>query len=781
MQKRKRLFWFGAIVIILAGLYYSALPAELFHTPYSYVLEDSEGNLLSASVAADGQWRFPLTQHVSDKFAKAVVLFEDKRFYRHYGVDVLALARAIRQNLKAGKVISGGSTLTMQVIRLSRKASRTYLEKIIEIILATRLELSYSKDEILNLYASHAPFGGNVVGIEAAAWRYFGRSPEQLSWAEAATLAVLPNAPSLIHPGKNRQALLKKRNNLLLRLHASGYLDDLDLQLALEEPLPEKPVDFPQMARHLLDRSRFENPTTYRIRSTLQESLQRRTEQIAYDHARRLQANKIYNVAVLVAEVNSGRVLAYVGNAVADDSDDHGRQVDIVRSPRSTGSILKPFLYAAMLDEGKILSKTLLPDIPVMINGFAPKNFSLTYDGAVPADEALVRSLNIPAVHMLREYRYEKFYDLLKRLGMTTLSQPPDHYGLSLIVGGAEGTLWDITAMYASMARVLNNPPDKRYLSSDYRPLHYTTIEQRAKDQPESSGYLSASSIYQTLEVLTELGRPGEERGWKIFSSTQRIAWKTGTSYGFRDGWAVGLTPRYVVGVWTGNAGGEGRPGLTGIEAAAPVLFDVFNTLPVSPWFAMPYSEMQQIAVCKSSGMRLSDACQYSDTLWVGRRGLETKACLFHKWVHLSKDHKHRVHLGCAEASEMVTVPWFVLPPVQEHYYTRRKMSYRSLPPFITACQPSQGIALMDWVYPRDGAKIYIPRQLSGEPGKAVFELSHRQREAVVYWHLDGEFMGITQKSHQIAVNPGPGNHILQVFDEQGQELACRFTVISSR
>lgn len=781
MQKRKRLFWFGAIVIILAGLYYSALPAELFHTPYSYVLEDSEGNLLSASVAADGQWRFPLTQHVSDKFAKAVVLFEDKRFYRHYGVDVLALARAIRQNLKAGKVISGGSTLTMQVIRLSRKASRTYLEKIIEIILATRLELSYSKDEILNLYASHAPFGGNVVGIEAAAWRYFGRSPEQLSWAEAATLAVLPNAPSLIHPGKNRQALLKKRNNLLLRLHASGYLDDLDLQLALEEPLPEKPVDFPQMARHLLDRSRFENPTTYRIRSTLQESLQRRTEQIAYDHARRLQANKIYNVAVLVAEVNSGRVLAYVGNAVADDSDDHGRQVDIVRSPRSTGSILKPFLYAAMLDEGKILPKTLLPDIPVMINGFAPKNFSLTYDGAVPADEALVRSLNIPAVHMLREYRYEKFYDLLKRLGMTTLSQPPDHYGLSLIVGGAEGTLWDITAMYASMARVLNNPPDKRYLSSDYRPLHYTTIEQRAKDQPESSGYLSASSIYQTLEVLTELGRPGEERGWKIFSSTQRIAWKTGTSYGFRDGWAVGLTPRYVVGVWTGNAGGEGRPGLTGIEAAAPVLFDVFNTLPVSPWFAMPYSEMQQIAVCKSSGMRLSDACQYSDTLWVGRRGLETKACLFHKWVHLSKDHKHRVHLGCAEASEMVTVPWFVLPPVQEHYYTRRKMSYRSLPPFITACQPSQGIALMDWVYPRDGAKIYIPRQLSGEPGKAVFELSHRQREAVVYWHLDGEFMGITQKSHQIAVNPGPGNHILQVFDEQGQELACRFTVISSR
>ncbi len=779
------MFWPAAIGIIVAGLYYSALPVQLFRTPYSYVLEDRDGNLLSATVAADGQWRFPLIQHVPEKFAKAIVLYEDKRFYQHFGVDVLALARAIRQNLKAGKVVSGGSTLTMQVIRLSRKESRTYLEKIIELILATRLEFAYSKDEILNLYASHAPFGGNVVGIEAAAWRYFGRSPEQLSWAEAATLAVLPNAPSLIHPGKNRDALLKKRNSLLVRLHASGYMDDLELQLALEETLPEKPVDLPQVARHLLDRSRAENPEVYRIRSTLNESLQRRTEQIAYDHARRLQANKIYNVAVLVAEAVSGEVLAYVGNAVAEDSDEHGRLVDIVRSPRSTGSILKPFLFAAMLDEGKILPKTLLPDIPVMINGFAPKNFSLSYDGAVPADEALVRSLNIPAVHMLREYRYEKFHDLLKRLGMTTLSQPPDHYGLSLIVGGAEGTLWDITAMYASMARVLNKAlsltPDKRYNASDYHPLNYLKASAKQEDKyNESSGYLSAASIYQTFEALTELNRPGEEHGWKTFSGARKIAWKTGTSFGFRDGWAIGVTPRYVVGVWAGNAGGEGRPGLTGVEAAAPVLFDVFNTLPVSPWFAVPYSELQQIAVCKLSGMRLSDACSYADTLWVGRRGLETQACLYHKWVHLSKDLKYRVHMGCADATDMVTAPWFVLPPVQEYYYARRKMFHRALPPFLPSCQPEQGIALMDWVYPKEGSKIFIPRQLSGEPGRAVFELSHRQKEAVIYWHLDGEFYGITTKTHQISVNPGPGSHFLQVFDHQGQELKCRFTVISS-
>lgn len=781
MLKRKRLLWVAAIVIVLGGLYYLALPNELFSTSYSYVLEDRDGNLLSATVAADGQWRFPPMHHVPDKFAKAIVLFEDKRYYCHHGVDLRALARALIQNMKAGKVVSGGSTLTMQVVRLSRKESRTYLEKLIEIILATRLEFSYSKDEILAMYAAHAPFGGNVVGLEAASWRYFGRGSEQLSWAEASTLAILPNAPSLIYPGKNRDALLKKRNSLLTRLHASGYIDDLELRLALEEPLPEKPVELPQMARHLLDRSRKENPQTHRIRSTLHQMLQHRAEQIAHEHARRLQANKIYNVAVLVAEVNSGDVLAYVGNAVADESDEHGGQVDVIRSPRSTGSILKPFLFAAMLDEGKILPKTLLPDIPVMLNGFAPKNFSHTYDGVVPADEALVRSLNIPAVHMLREYRYEKFHDLLKRIGMTTLSQPPDHYGLSLIVGGAEGTLWDIAGMYASMARVLNKPPDKRYNPMDCRPLQYTITEHSESHHTEPSGYLSASSIYQTFEALTELNRPGEERGWKRFSSGQKIAWKTGTSFGFRDGWAAGVTSRYVVGIWVGNAGGEGRPGLTGVEAAAPILFDIFNTLPVSPWFAMPYNEMQQVAVCKSSGMRLSDACTHADTLWIGRRGLETEACTFHKWVHLSKDFKYRLHIGCSDDTDIVTVPWFVLPPVEEHYYTRRKMFYRTLPPFRPACQPAQNISLMDWVYPKNGARIFIPRHLNGEQGRAVFELSHRQKEAVIYWHLDGEFLGITQKNHQIPINPGPGSHLLQVFDQQGQELTCRFTVISSR
>ncbi len=776
-------YWLFPVLLVLMAWYYFSLPGNLFNVPYSYVLEDQQGNLLAARVAADGQWRFPPGGKISEKFTRALVLFEDKRFYRHTGFDVVALGRAIRQNIRAKRVISGGSTITMQVIRLSRAQPRTYLEKIIEIILATRLELACSKNEILALYTQHAPFGGNVVGLEAASWRYFGRSPEQLSWAEAATLAVLPNAPALIHPGKNRELLLQKRNHLLIRLHHEGYMDELTLALALEEPLPESPIELPQMATHLLARSIAENPARYRIKSTLQHNLQLSISRIAHTHAEKLQANKIFNVAILVAEVPTGHVLAYVGNAVASRQGHHGEDVDIIRAPRSTGSILKPFLFAAMLNEGKMLPQTLLADVPLLINGFAPKNFSLSYDGAVPAGEALVRSLNIPAVHMLQDYRYEKFYNLLRQLGISTLTHLPDHYGLALIIGGAEGTLWDVTGVYASLARVLNRavnkPENKRYSRSDYHPLTYVEQNKPNVSKSENTALLSAACIYQTFDILTELNRPLEERGWKIFEGSQKIAWKTGTSYGFRDAWAIGVTPRFAVGVWVGNAGGEGRTGLTGVEAAAPVMFDVFGILPPTPWFAQPYTEMVQVAVCRTSGMRLSDACPQADTLWVYQRGLETVACKYHRFIHLTADRKYRVHAGCFDMHNAVTEAYFVLPPVQELYYARRKMNYQPLPPFRPDCEPVKTFPVMDWVYPAEKARLFIPKELNGQPGRAIFELSHRQKDAIVYWHLDGQFLGVTQKTHQMPLNPPPGTHLLRAIDQNGQEITCRFSIVS--
>lgn len=781
--KSMRLRWkICCVILVLATLVYSfCLPKKLFSDPYSTVLTSSDGSLLSSAISADGQWRFPETDSISSKFTEALITFEDKRFRSHIGVDPLSFARAIQQNIGAGKVISGGSTISMQVIRLSRKRkSRSFLEKAIEVVLATRLELRYSKDEILALYASHAPFGGNVVGLDAACWRYFGIDQNQLSWGEATLLAVLPNAPSLIHPGKNRDLLLQKRNRLLDRLQAAGKIDAFTCQLAKEEPIPDEPKPLPRAARHLLVRAAKEGFAQRRVLTTIDKNLQHRVEQIVGDHHERLSGNQIFNAAAIVVEVSTGNIIAYAGNIPAVKPQ-YQSEVDVIAAPRSTGSILKPFLYAAALDQAQILPRTLLPDVPVMINGFAPKNFSKQYDGAVHADHALIRSLNVPAVEMLKDFRYEKFHALLKNMGMTTLTQQPDHYGLSLILGGAEGTLYDVTGMYASMARTLNNyfgrAGKNRYSKNDFRPLRYIARQDSLKEWEETS-WINAASIYLTFEALKELYRPGEQTGWRHFSSSKQIAWKTGTSFGLRDGWAVGVTPEYAVGVWVGNADGEGRPGLTGTESASPLMFDIFSQLPPTTWFKKPLPDLHQAVVCKQSGHRIGAYCTDPDTVLIQKSGLETIACPYHKVIHLTKDFRHQLHTDCASLETMAHVPWFILPPVQEFYYRRKFVSYMGLPPFRKDCVQGTSAPAMDLIYPKLNARIFIPRDMQGNPGNAVFELAHHNATATVYWHLDGEYLGATKNIHHLPVNPPTGKHKLTLVDDLGQSIERQFEVV---
>jgi len=782
----------ASVLVVAASLaYFLSLPDPLFYESYSTVLKASRGELLSASIAKDGQWRFPEADSIPLKFAEALITYEDKRFYDHPGVDILSLGRAIRQNVVEGRVVSGGSTITMQVIRLSRRRkSRTVFEKTIEMMLATRLEFRCSKEEILNLYASHAPFGGNVVGLEAACWRYFGRDPHQLSWGEAALLAVLPNAPSMIHPGKNRERLKEKRDRLLDKLVAAGKIDAFTGSLAKDEAIPEEPKQLPRHARHLLVRAMTEGQAERSITSTVDKSLQEQAERILQDHHQRLKANQIHNAAVIVLEVSSRKVLAYVGNTNERDNAYNGVDVDIITARRSTGSILKPFLFAAMLDEGKILPRTLVPDVPTIINGFSPKNFSKEYDGAVPANKALIRSLNIPAVHMLKTYRYEKFHSLLKHVGMTTLNHSADHYGLSLVLGGAEGTLWDITGMYASMARTLNNywehPGKNRYKKTDFHPPYYSDALpipdaslREYEGNLEENSWLSAASIFQTFDALKEVYRPGEESGWKYFSSAKKIAWKTGTSFGFRDAWAVGVTPHYVVGVWVGNADGEGRPGLTGTDAAAPIMFDVFSQLHEETWFQPPLQEMERITVCKHSGYRNSKWCNGVDTVFVTRQGLQSVSCPFHRLVNLTPGGKFRVHSDCDPVDKIVQSTWFVLPPIQEYYFRSKNFSYKVLPPFRKDCQNASLLASMDLIYPKPDSKIFIPRELNGAEGKVVFELAHRNPGTIVYWHLDGNFVGSTKGSHSLPLHPPQGRHFLTVVDENGETINSSFHVIS--
>ena len=758
ISKRKTAYILLAIIIIA---YYFSLPRQLFNVSYSTVVNDRNGELLGARIADDEQWRFPPNDTVPQKFKICLTQFEDQYFRYHWGVNPLSVGRAMLQNIKEKRVVSGGSTISMQLIRLSRNKKRTFFEKCYETVLATRLEFRYSKNKIVALYASHAPFGGNVVGLDAASWRYFGHAANQLSWAESATLAVLPNAPAALHPAKNRTLLLEKRNRLLKRLLDKKIINEMDYDLALSENLPSEPLPLPQIAPHLV--SYFYNKSKGKQwTSTIDKNLQLRVENVLNQWHYEFFANDIRNIAALVIDVQTNQVIVYCGNTHFQ-SNISGNQVDIIQANRSTGSILKPFLYCAMLQEGEILPNTLLPDIPININGFSPQNFNLQYEGAIPAAEAVSRSLNVPLVSILRKYSVPKFYDFLKKNHIAALPFPSDHYGLSLILGGAEAKLGDIAAAYANMARMLLG------LESTQYSLSLNEIPQK-RDYSFESG-----AIYQVFNCLTEVNRP-EQIDWKMLPSMQKIAWKTGTSYGFRDAWAVGITPKYVVGVWVGNASGEGRPNLTGAKTAGPVMFDIFDLLPSSAWFPTPNGAFIEAEICRESGHLSGRFCENIDTLLICTEGLKTEPCPYHIRVNLTLDRRFRVYEHCAETAASVQESWFLLPPAWAWYYRQRHPNYTSLPPLLSACG-EDGLQQMQFIYPQANTTIYPQKQLDGTLGDITFELAHSNRHATIFWHIDNEYITSTSDFHKLSIKLPVGIHIVTAVDEEGNTISCKVRV----
>jgi penicillin-binding protein 1C len=770
------------ITLVTAGLVITPVmfsPLPVFKAPLSTVVEARDGTLLGARIADDGQWRFPVFDQMPEKFEKAILTFEDRYFYYHPGINPVSVIRAFKDNLKARRIVSGGSTLTMQVARLSGgNRPRTYSVKFIEILSAIKLEIFRSKKTILKMWAANAPFGGNCVGLEAAAWRYLGKSPEDLTWAEAATLAVLPNSPSLVFPGRNQETLKSRRDDLLRKLYKRKFLDNLTLELSLDEPLPGEPKNLPSKAPHLTDMFLIKNKGS-RITTTIDPELQIRAVEIINDHQRELESNLIYNSACLIVSVGTGEVLAYVGNSTCENVASHGGDVDIIRSLRSTGSILKPLLYAVAQQSGDFLPYALIADIPTRFPGFSPKNFNKSYSGAVSAADALSQSLNIPAVKMLQKYNTEKFLTLLHKTGFSTFNKPADHYGLSIILGGGETSLWELTGVYASLSRVLKRYNEgSGYVQGDYHPpvlIHesITTVDEiEDKDPP-----LSAASIWLTYQALQKVNRPETEAGWQYFASSPNVAWKTGTSFGFRDAWAVGTTPDYVIGVWAGNADGEGRPGLTGISAAAPVLFDLISLMESRSWFSQPVEEMTMIRVCKNSGFRAGPDCTETAEIAACVNGLRSDVCPYHKIIHLDKSGAHQVTSKCISPSLIMNKAWFVLPPAMEYFYKQKHPEYKPLPPFAPGCTDERSIAVMEFIYPASGVKIFIPRDQSGLMTRVVAEVAHRNPVKRIFWHLDEHYMGTTKTIHQIEVLAGPGNHVLTVVDEDGNSVRSSFTI----
>ena len=758
MTKRRK--WMYRTGLLIAGLFllFLCIPVPKFDDPYSTVLTASDGELLGARIAEDGQWRFPASNNYSEKYLACVLEYEDHQFFLHPGVNPVAFVQALAENAKAGHVVRGGSTISMQVVRLARKNKpRTYGEKFLEVMLALRLELHYSKKSILNLYAAHAPFGGNVVGIDAAAWRYFHTTPDRLTWSEAATLAVLPNAPAMIHPGKSRERLLDKRDALLLRMTTSKVycprryhvprLSYEDYELSLMERLPDKPFDMPMLAYHYLMEQERTHPGEH-VHSGIDYNLQRNVIQVMERHHQVNALNQIENAAVYVVDYLNGEVLAYVGNNM-DAAD--AAMVDMVKAQRSTGSIMKPYLFAAMLDEGTLLPTMLLPDVPMTLSGFTPKNYSGQYWGAVPANSALQHSLNAPFVYLLKVYGHQRFHSLLRRLGLSGIVFDADHYGLSLIVGGAEASLFDLVNAYANMAREL------------------ATGEDLTPFSPEA--------VAITFDIMRGLTRPSNQTGWNGFSSAKQVAWKTGTSFGFKDAWTIGITDHYVIGVWVGNADGEGRPGLTGVGVAAPLMFDVAALL--NDTYSRPAStpESVEVEVCAVSGYPSTDLCEHTQRVMMPDVELQTGPCPYHKKIFLDSTRQYQVLPDCYPVDQRCYEKYFVLPPVMEWFYRRHSAMYRPLPKLYPSCASAHPDDLMAFIYPKSDARVTIPVGIRGDRQQVVFEIAHRDPGKRIYWTLDDTFLGQTQWNHQMPIDVERGSYVLRCVDEDGVELQRNIVV----
>jgi penicillin-binding protein 1C len=778
-----------AISVLVAALLLPALPEKLVSPSWSRALFASNGELLDVQIASDEQWRLPPPDVLPKKYVTAVLAFEDRQFYRHPGINPIAVVRAAASNLQAGKIKRGASTVTMQLARLALdNPPRTYGNKLREIWLALQLEARFDKNEILALYAVHAPFGGNIVGLQAASWHYFARAPDELSWAEAALLAVLPNSPSLLHPGRNRDALQRKRDRLLAYLHESGTLRDNDYRLALLEPLPQRAQSWPALAPHLLQRMIAGSPQQASFNTTIDARRQQDFVQLVQRHGRTLAQEGVHNMALVAIDHRQMKVIAYIGNhatatssenKTADDAsmrNQHGADVDIARSPRSTGSVLKPLLYGLMLQEGDLLPTTLVPDIPTTFGSYSPENYDREFRGAVPIQNALAQSLNVPAVRLLNRYGVERFRERLRAFGLSSITRSAENYGLSLILGGAEASLWELTTVYANLVHVAeqNSYPALRH--------NVSLLQDNLAAAPSADFPLQPGAAWLTLQVMINVVRPGADTFWRDFEDSQVIAWKTGTSYGLRDGWAIGSNGRYTVGVWTGNADGAPAASLGGAHSAGPILMDAFALLGNNAWIQRPANTLKTVKVCADDGYLATDNCA-ATSITAPADSTFTRTSPNHPRIFLSQDGKYRVHSGCESPARMQPLDWFVLPPAQEYFWKKQHSEYLPLPPWRSDCirtlQQNTGELAFELIYPDSENTLYLPLDLDGKLSQAVFRAVHRDAQAILHWHLDGEYLGQTQLFHEKAVRAGPGNHLLVLVDNNGQRMERKFSVVN--
>src|ERR1700722_2230482 len=744
------------IGLVLAGIFLTFLLANwVFPLPdrieYSTIITDDKGEVVHAFLTRDQQWRMKTELgEISPLLRKTIVEKEDKYFYYHPGVNLLAMVRALGRNILHWRRTSGASTITMQVARALEPKERTYWNKLVEVLRAFQLEWKYSKSQILQLYLNVVPYGGNIQGVKAASILYFKKNPDHLSLAEITALSIIPNRPSSLVMGRNNDRIVEERNKWLRRWEGEKVFTAHEIEDALAEPLTATrdivPSYMPQLSWKLKKRG---GPI---VHSTIQLNMQLKVEKLVRDYSRTLALKNIHNAAVIVIDNSTHRVVSYVGSADFGDALNAG-QVNGAAAVREPGSTLKPLLYGLCIDEGLLTPKRTITDVPINYDGYAPENYDKRFNGYVTMEYALEHSLNIPAVKSLKALGKDKLIQRLSQCDFRQIDRDRKKLGLSMILGGCGATLEEMTGMYS----IFGN--EGVYV----RPRYAITDSVSAGVR-----ILSPAAVFMINETLSKVNRPDFPLNWQSTLHLPKIAWKTGTSYGRRDAWSIGYNKHYTVGIWAGNFSGLGVPELSGANVATPLLFTVFNTIDYdddAAWFAKP-GDCDVRMVCSETGLPPDEFCKNLVTDYFIPLVSTAKKCDNRQEVFLSADGKLSYCRSCLPATGSKQKSSTVVQPKIKEYYDANHVSYEPIPPHNPECEKvfKEGAPVV--TSPANGSEYLINRK---DPEPLLLRCRVTNDVAKVYWYINDKFYRSGEAGGKEFFMPDEGPVKISCTDDKGR------------
>lgn len=762
----KSLGWMlGISVVALVCLdqFVLPLPKEKLTRPHSQFVYSRGGHLLSCFTSSDRFWRKPVAlRDISPQLIRCVLACEDQWFYYHPGVNPVSLISALIDNVRAGHVVRGGSTVTMQIARMIEPKGRSVGNKLIEVFRALQLELRYSKTELLEFYFNLAPYGGNLEGVGAATQFYFDKPPADLSLSECAILAAIPASPSNFRPDRDIASCERRRNRVLEYLKHKGAITTEECASAEQEEIPEQRFTRPFIAPHFCQSLAAADPDSVVLTSTIDLQTQQICERLAKQHQARLDEKDIHNLALVVLDNATGEVLGEVGAADFEDLRHQG-QINGACAARSPGSALKPFAYALGFDLGLITPESRIGDIPVNYHGYTPENYDDEFHGVVSVHEALSQSYNVPAVIVASKVDLRRFYDLLTAGGISTLERQPEQYGLPLVLGACEVSLIELSNLYATLAR-------------GGVPRHVKQL--LAEQSVPGERLFSPEACYLASEILSDLQRPDFPASWEFTTDLPRIAWKTGTSYGRRDAWTIGYNPRYTVGVWAGNFSGRGSPDIVGAGIAAPLMFNVFNEIGADrecPWFDIPEGvEMRR--VCAVSGMLPGEFCPETIEAECIRGKSDMERCTVHQDILVDRATGYRLCPYCSAGrpcDEVTVAQW---PPKIASWLSTMGQA-RPMPPHNPDCQGMLTVAGPVITSPEDDAVYVLQPGIPESYQKILLQASLAPSADRAYWFVDHQWFASCGLGESVFYAPTVGRHRLMCVDDQGRSESVTIEV----